>query len=126
MQSRSLVPHSPGLQLPIANLRNVFRTRRRAQARQARRASTKTCAPPTSGCWSADLRFQVKPSGVPEMAALYDQLPNFADALDDLKRHVALAQDSGDGIEITPMLLGPPGIGKTHFARQLASCWAPA
>ena len=69
-------------------------------------------------------RFQVKPSGVPEMAALYDQLPNFADALDDLKRHVALAQDSGDGIEITPMLLlGPPGIGKTHFraaARRVA------
>jgi ATP-dependent Lon protease len=66
-------------------------------------------------------RFQVKPSGIPEMAALYEQLPNFADALDDIKRHVALAQDSGDGIEITPMLLlGPPGIGKTHFARQLA------
>ncbi|HEX2548080.1 MAG TPA: AAA family ATPase, partial [Ramlibacter sp.] len=66
-------------------------------------------------------RFQVKPSGVPEMADLYEQLPNFADALDDIKRHVALAQDSGDGIEITPMLLlGPPGIGKTHFARHIA------
>ena len=26
MQSSSLVPHNPGLQLPIANLRNVFRT----------------------------------------------------------------------------------------------------
>ena len=66
-------------------------------------------------------RFQVKPSGVPEMADLYEQLPNFTDALDDVKRHVALAQDAGDGIEITPMLLlGPPGIGKTHFARQLA------
>ena len=25
MQSRSLVPHSPGLSLPIANVRNVFR-----------------------------------------------------------------------------------------------------
>jgi len=38
-----------------------------------------------------------------------------------VRRHVALAQDSRDGLEVTPMLLlGPPGIGKTHFARQLA------
>jgi ATP-dependent Lon protease len=66
-------------------------------------------------------RFQVKPSGIPDMAALYEQLPNFTEALDDLKRHVALSQNSRDGIEITPMLLlGPPGIGKTHFARKLA------
>ncbi len=41
--------------------------------------------------------------------------------LDDVKRHVALAQDSRDGLEVTPMLLlGVPGIGKTHFARKLA------
>jgi ATP-dependent Lon protease len=66
-------------------------------------------------------RFQVKPSGVPEMAALYAELPNFTDVLDDVRRHVALAQDSRDGLEVTPMLLlGPPGIGKTHFARRLA------
>jgi ATP-dependent Lon protease len=66
-------------------------------------------------------RFQVKPSGVPDMAHLYEELPNFGDALDDIKRHVALAQDSRDGLEVTPMLLlGPPGIGKTHFARKLA------
>jgi hypothetical protein len=66
-------------------------------------------------------RFQVKPAGVPDMQSLYDTLPNFTDVLDDVKRHVALAQDSRDGLEVTPMLLlGPPGIGKTHFARQLA------
>ena len=66
-------------------------------------------------------RFQVKPSGVPQMAALYEALPNFTEVLDDVKRHVALSQDSLDGLEVTPMLLlGPPGIGKTHFAKQLA------
>ena len=66
-------------------------------------------------------RFQVKPAGIPDMAQLYDDLPNFTEALDDVRRHVALSQDSRDGLEVTPMLLlGPPGIGKTHFARALA------
>ncbi len=66
-------------------------------------------------------RFQVKPSGLPAMAHLYDELPNFAEVLDDLKRQLALCQDSRDALELTPMLLlGPPGIGKTHFAREVA------
>ncbi len=66
-------------------------------------------------------RFQVKPGGLPAMEHLYDDLPNFSDVLDDVKRQLALCQDSGDALEITPMLLlGPPGIGKTHFAREVA------
>ncbi|MCH8178995.1 MAG: AAA family ATPase [Proteobacteria bacterium] len=66
-------------------------------------------------------RFQVKPSGLPAMAHLYDELPNFHEVLDDLKRQLALCADSRDALELTPMLLlGPPGVGKTHFAREVA------
>ncbi len=66
-------------------------------------------------------RFQVKPSGLPQMHHLYDDLPNFTEVLDDVKRQLALCEDSGDALEITPLLLlGPPGVGKTHFARELS------
>mgnify|MGYP000876486648 FL=1 len=66
-------------------------------------------------------RFQVKPSRLPEMDTLYAELPNFHSALDDIKRQVALCQDSPEGLEVTPIfLLGEPGIGKTHFARRIS------
>ena len=66
-------------------------------------------------------RFQVKPSGLPAMEHLYDELPNFHEVLDDLRRQLALCADSHDALEITPMLLlGPPGVGKTHFAREVS------
>lgn len=66
-------------------------------------------------------RFQVKPSGLPAMEHLYDELPNFHEVLDDLRRQLALCSDSRDALEITPMLLlGPPGVGKTHFAREVS------
>jgi ATP-dependent Lon protease len=123
MQSRSLVPQTPGLKLPIANLRNVFHPNdvERKLAKLPAREHEMLRATYERMLERGPERFQVKPSGIPEMAGLYEQLPNFADALDDVKRHVALSQDAPDGIEITPMLLlGPPGIGKTHFARQLA------
>ena len=66
-------------------------------------------------------RFTVKPSALPEMDALFDELPNFNDVLEDIRKHIALCIDSNDCVEVPPMLLlGEPGIGKTHFARKIS------
>jgi len=66
-------------------------------------------------------RFTVKPSALPAMERLFDELPNFAEVLADIRKHLALCIDSNDSIELPPMLLlGEPGIGKTHFARKVA------
>jgi ATP-dependent Lon protease len=124
METRSLVPHQPSsFKLPIAQLRNVFRPNEveRKLAKLPVRDHENLRSTYERMLERGPERFQVKPNGVPEMAHLYEELPNFAEPLDDVKRHVALAQDSRDGLEVTPMLLlGPPGIGKTHFARKLA------
>jgi ATP-dependent Lon protease len=67
-------------------------------------------------------RFTVKPSALPEMDALFDALPNFTEVLEDIRKHLALCIDSNDSVELPPMLLlGDPGIGKTHFARKVAA-----
>lgn len=66
-------------------------------------------------------RFTVKPSALPEMDELFEELPNFTEVLEDIRRHLALCVDTDDSVELPPMLLlGDPGIGKTHFARKLA------
>ena len=72
-------------------------------------------------------RFQVKPGGLPAMDHLYEDLPNFTEVLDDVRRQLALCHDSRDALEITPMLLlGPPGIGKRTSRARFRTCWAPA
>src|SRR4051794_31838875 len=66
-------------------------------------------------------RFTVKPSTLPEMQRLFEELPNFREVLEDIRKHLALCVDSNDSVELPPMLLlGDPGIGKTHFARRLS------
>ncbi|MBE7939810.1 MULTISPECIES: AAA family ATPase [Ramlibacter] len=124
METRSLVPHSSSaFRLPIANVRRVFHPHEveRKLAKLSGRDHEALRATYERMLERGPERFQVKPGGIPDMASLYEQLPNFTEALDDVRRHVALSQDSGDGLEVTPMLLlGQPGIGKTHFARKLA------
>ena len=66
-------------------------------------------------------RFAVKPSGLPEMQALFEELPNFGEVLEHIRRQLALCVDSNDDVELQPiLLLGGPGIGKTHFARRVS------
>ncbi len=66
-------------------------------------------------------RFTVKPSAMPPMDELYQDLPNFGRVLEDIRKQLALCMDSEDAVELPPMLLlGAPGIGKTHFARRIA------
>jgi len=66
-------------------------------------------------------RFAVKPSGLPEMQALFDELPNFGEVLEHIRRQLALCIGSNDDVELQPiLLLGGPGIGKTHFARRVS------
>ena len=119
-----LVPvAAPAAQIPIAQMRSVYRLgdvekrldKLPPREHESLRATYERMLE------KGPERFQVKPSGVPAMEHLYDELPNFVDVLDDLKRQLALCADSRDGLEITPMLLlGPPGIGKTHFARRIS------
>jgi ATP-dependent Lon protease len=67
-------------------------------------------------------RFTVKPSALPEIDALCEELPNFAVVLEDIRKHLALCIGSEDSVELPPMLLlGEPGIGG-----RWRSCSAPA
>ncbi len=124
MESHSLVPQGHPFHLPIARMRSVFQPDdvERKLARLPEREHESLRNTYQRMLERGPERFQVKPAGVPDMSRLYDDLPNFTEVLDDVKRHVALSHDSRDGLELTPMLLlGAPGIGKTHFARQLAA-----
>src|SRR5712692_6456325 len=56
-------------------------------------------------------RFTVKPSALPAMQAMFDELPNFTAVLEDIRKHLALCIDSDDSIELPPMLLLGTGFG---------------
>jgi ATP-dependent Lon protease len=120
--SKELVTVS-GTRIPIAKMRQVYRL---AEVEQRLQKLPQKEHESLRSTYERMLekgpeRFQVKPSGLPAMDHLYDELPNFHEVLDDLRRQLALCQDSGDALELTPMLLlGPPGVGKTHFAREVA------
>jgi ATP-dependent Lon protease len=70
-------------------------------------------------------RFVTTPSSIDALDPLVEECPNFDEVLDDLARYLRLAH-AGDkrqvgSFNVMPiLLLGGPGVGKTHFARRLA------
>ncbi|MFN7887223.1 MAG: AAA family ATPase [Betaproteobacteria bacterium] len=70
---------------------------------------------------SGGQRFCIKPSALPDIDALIEELPNFAEPLEDIRRQLVLCLATEDTLDLEPiLLLGDPGIGKTHFARRMA------
>jgi ATP-dependent Lon protease len=67
-------------------------------------------------------RYIIKPSSHKAVDDLYDASPNFGDVIDDIRKFVALAIAGREALQFTPILLvGEPGLGKTHFAKRLAN-----
>lgn len=67
-------------------------------------------------------RFVTTPSTPNVLNSLYDDCPNFSEVLDDLTRYLGLSLAGGASFNIMPvLLLGDPGVGKTHFGKRLAS-----
>lgn len=67
-------------------------------------------------------RFLTKPSSTEALDPLYEDCPNFNEVLDDLTRYLGLALAGGAGFNVMPvLLLGDPGVGKTHFGKRLAA-----
>ena len=67
-------------------------------------------------------RFVTKPSSTDAFDDLYEECPNFAEVLDDLSRYLGLALAGNSSVNVMPvLLLGEPGVGKTHFGKRLAN-----
>ena len=115
------------LDLPIAGFKNVYDIAVVARALQELSVGASEGLKSTyeKMLKAGGARFAVKLSGVPAMDSLYEELPNFAEVLDDVRKQIALCASSTDPLELPPVLLvGEPGIGKTHFGRRLAQLLA--
>ena len=68
-----------------------------------------------------EMRAMIMATKLSVLDGLYRTMPNFKPALDIIKKSLAVSLASGEPIVIPPMLLlGEPGVGKTHFAEEVS------
>ncbi len=117
-QSRSTDVH-----IPIADVRSIYSV---ADVERAIEEGPSNRNEALAACYEkmkrqGGERFVIKPSSPDVLDPLYERCPNFTEVVDELRKSLALALSGNEPVHFTPiLLLGEPGIGKTHFARQLA------
>lgn len=66
-------------------------------------------------------RYLISPPALEAIEALKDAHPNFAEVINNLKKEAALYHSAAKPLKTNPiLLLGEPGIGKTHFAQSFS------
>src|SRR3954453_7591114 len=105
--SREKQMTAAALSIPIAGFKDVYDVAEVDRALQELPASANEALKSTyeKMIKAGGTRLTVKPSGVPAMESLYEELPNFAEVLDDVRKHIALCASSNDCMELPPLLL---------------------
>ncbi len=117
------LPVPATIHIPLADTRQIYRVEDVERARESSAPSRNEAL----GAYYQQMvnrggqRFVVKPSSTRPLDTLHERCPNFGEVIDDVRKSVALAISGNEPVAFAPMLLlGEPGIGKTHFARCLA------
>lgn len=115
---------STDVHIPIADIRSIYSL---ADVERALEEAPSSRSEALAACYEkmkrqGGERFVIKPSSPEVLDPLYDTCPNFGEVVDELRKSLALALSGNEPVHFTPiLLLGEPGIGKTHFARKLAT-----
>src|SRR5438876_7159984 len=121
LDSRTDVSQRGGSPLAVAGYKEIYDVAQveRALREEARAESLKAFHGKMKHL--GGLRYLIKPTTLAALDALYESSPNFAPVIDDIKKQTLLALAGGEPVSFTPMLLlGDPGLGKTHFAKSMA------